>query len=119
MFCLENLMKTLTDPDPQKNMLKLATKLVELQDQSRLNHSKINEIEKRSATLMRERDQILLENSRVNAAKTKLESLCRELHRHNQQIRVRLFQSNGFSFVDFPRKKVFNDNRKMKLNDEN
>lgn len=88
-FVLENLMKSLTNPDPQKNLLTLATKLVELQEQSRSNHSKINEIEKRSTGLMRERDQVLLENSRVTAAKTKLESLCRELHRHNQQIRVR------------------------------
>jgi len=36
---------------------------------------------------MRERDQVLLENGRIVAAKAKLESLCRELHRHNQQIR--------------------------------
>lgn len=38
--------------------------------------------------VMRERDQALSENSRIIAVKTKLESLCRELHRHNQQIRV-------------------------------
>lgn len=37
---------------------------------------------------MRERDQALLENGRIAAAKAKLESLCRELHRHSQQIRV-------------------------------
>lgn len=92
-------MKTLTDADPQKNLLTLATKLVELQEQTRFNHSKINEMEKRSATLMRERDQILLENSRITAAKTKLESLCRELHRHNQQIRVRFFQSIGIAIL--------------------
>ena len=122
-FCFsENLMKNLTDPDPQKNLLTLATKLVELQEQSRLNHSKINEIEKRSTILMRERDQILLENSRVTAAKTKLESLCRELHKHNQQIRVRtILASIRFSLraFFFNRMKVFNDNRMMKPNDEN
>ena len=82
-------MKNLTDPDAQKNLLTLATKLAELQEQSRLTQSKITEVEKRSAVLMRERDQVLLENSRVTAGKTKLESLCRELHKHNQQIRVR------------------------------
>ena len=42
---------------------------------------------------MRERDQVLLENGRIVAAKTKLESLCRELHRHNQQIRVSHFEN--------------------------
>jgi hypothetical protein len=71
----------------------LATKLAELQEQSRTNQSKITELEKRSAVLMRERDQVLMENSRVTAAKTKLESLCRELHKHNQQIRVNKFES--------------------------
>ncbi len=88
---LENLVKNLTDSDPQKNLLALATKLAELQEQNRLAQSKITEIEKRSAVLMRERDQVLMENSRVTAAKTKLESLCRELHKHNQQIRVKSF----------------------------
>ncbi len=91
-FFVENLVKNLTDPDPQKNLLVLATKLAELQEQNRLSQSKINEIEKRSAVLMRERDQVLLENSRITAAKTKLESLCRELHKHNQQIRVKKFE---------------------------
>jgi uncharacterized protein (DUF3084 family) len=91
-FFLENLVKNLTDPDPQKNLLVLATKLAELQEQNRLTQSKTNEIEKRSAVLMRERDQVLLENSRITAAKTKLESLCRELHKHNQQIRVKKFE---------------------------
>ncbi len=93
VFLLENLVKSLTDSDPQKNLLTLATKLAELQEQSRTNQSKITELEKRSAVLMRERDQVLMENSRVTAAKTKLESLCRELHKHNQQIRVNKFES--------------------------
>ncbi|CAF3515101.1 unnamed protein product [Rotaria sp. Silwood1] len=83
-----DLMAMLTDQDPQKNLLTLATKLVELQEQNRLTQTKINDLEKRSTLLIRERDQILLENSRTFAAKSKLESLCRELHRHNQQIRV-------------------------------
>lgn len=76
------------EDDPQKNLLALATQLAELQEQTRLSQWKISDIEKRSNTYMRERDQILLENSRASAAKTKLESLCRELHQHNQQIRV-------------------------------
>ncbi len=66
----------------------LATKIAELQEQNRLIQAKTTEIEKRSTLFMRERDQALLENGRITAAKAKLESLCRELHRHNQQIRV-------------------------------
>ena len=85
-------MKNLTDPDPQKNLLSLATKIAELQEQHRTSQSKITDLEKRTAVLMRERDQVLLENSRILAAKNKLESLCRELHRHNQQIRVKFDQ---------------------------
>jgi len=92
-------MKNLTDPDPQKNLFNLATKLAELQEQHRLTQSKIHEAEKRSAVLMRERDQVLLENGRITAGKTKLESLCRELHRHNQQIRVKKKLSINFSFI--------------------
>jgi hypothetical protein len=114
-------MKSLADGDSQKNLLTLATKLAELQEQNRLTQSKINEIEKRSTVLMRERDQVLLENSRVLAAKTKLESLCRELHRHNQQIRVKKFRGIFFFLLirDFIRMKVFNDNKMMKQNVEN
>jgi len=83
----KNILKNLTDPDQQKNLLTLATKIAELQEQNRLAQAKTNELEKRSTIFMRERDQALLENGRIVAAKAKLESLCRELHRHNQQIR--------------------------------
>jgi len=81
-------MKGLNDPDPQKNLQTLATKIAELQEQNRVIQVKTNELEKRSTSFMRERDQALLENGRITASKSKLESLCRELHRHNQQIRV-------------------------------
>ncbi|CAF5190579.1 unnamed protein product, partial [Rotaria sp. Silwood1] len=64
-------MAVLNDQDPQKNLLTLATKLVELQEQNRLTQTKINDLEKRSTLLIRERDQILLENSRTFAAKSK------------------------------------------------
>ncbi|UJR07855.1 hypothetical protein I4U23_012138 [Adineta vaga] len=83
----KNLVKTLTDSDPQKNLLTLATKLAEFQEQNRSIQSKIHELEKKSVVFMRERDQALLENGRISASKGKLESLCRELHQHNQQIR--------------------------------
>ncbi|CAF3797871.1 unnamed protein product, partial [Rotaria magnacalcarata] len=83
----KNIVKGLTDPDPQKNLLTLATKIAELQEQQRLTQTKANESEKRFTILVRERDQALLENGRIVAAKAKLESLCRELHRHSQQIR--------------------------------
>ena len=81
-------MKGLTDSDTEKNLLTLATKVAELQEQQRTLLTKSNELEKRTTTYTRERDHISLENSRIIAAKTKLESLCRELHKHNQQIRV-------------------------------
>jgi len=99
LISLENLLKNLTDPDPQKNLLTLATKVAELQEQHRMTQSKIHELEKRSTVLMRERDQALIENGRITASKAKLESLCRELHQHNQQIRVKYF--NSFSFMLF------------------
>ncbi|CAF1191047.1 unnamed protein product [Adineta ricciae] len=83
----KNLLKTLTDEDPQKNLSALATKLAELQEQNRSIQSKIHDFEKKSVVLMRERDQVLMENGRISASKSKLESLCRELHQHNQQIR--------------------------------
>lgn len=37
---------------------------------------------------MREKDQLQTEHSKAVLAKSKLESLCRELHRHNEQIKV-------------------------------
>ncbi|CAF1524069.1 unnamed protein product [Adineta ricciae] len=83
----KSIMKGLTDSDTEKNLLTLATKVAELQEQQRTLLTKSNELEKRTTTYTRERDHISLENSRIIAAKTKLESLCRELHKHNQQIR--------------------------------
>lgn len=102
---LENLVKSLSDTDPQKSLLTLATKLAELQEQNRLIQSKINESEKRSTGLIRDRDQILFENSRSLTAKTKLESLCRELHQHNQQIRVKII--NIYEFFQICIKIIF------------
>jgi predicted RNase H-like nuclease (RuvC/YqgF family) len=93
IYIIENIMKNLTDSDQQQNLLALATKIAELQEQNRFTQAKTNELEKRSTVFMRERDQALLENGRIVAAKAKLESLCRELHRHNQQIRVCYFQN--------------------------
>lgn len=93
ILILENIVKGLTDSDQQKNLLTLATKIAELQEQQRLTQARANESEKRLTALMRERDQALLENGRIVAAKAKLESLCRELHRHSQQIRVNSIRS--------------------------
>ena len=42
----ENIVKNLTDLDPQKNFLILATKIAELQEQHRLTQTKTNELEK-------------------------------------------------------------------------
>ena len=116
-------MKNLNDSDPQKNLLVLATKIIELQEQSRMTQTKVSDLEKRSTTIMRERDQVLLENGRIVAAKTKLESLCRELNRHNQQIRVSgsaldrlcFFIVRGINF----RMTVLSGNAKMKPNVKN
>ena len=100
--------------------MSLATKIAELQEQNRLAQSKIAELDKRAAVNMRERDQVLLENGRIVASKTKLESLCRELHRHNQQIRVSLDPSLLFFFDDLSiRMKVLNDNAMTRPNVEN
>ena len=82
------MLDNLIDADPQKQLLTLATTLAELQEQNRSIQLKTNDIEKRATVVARERDQILHENSRASVAKSKLEGLCRELHRHNQQIRV-------------------------------
>jgi hypothetical protein len=113
-------MKNLNDPDQEKNLLTLATKIAELQEQNRIIQVKTNELEKRSTVFMRERDQALLENGRIVAAKAKLESLCRELHRHNQQIRVCYLKKLIFRYCFFIfRMKVLNDNVKMKQNVEN
>jgi predicted RNase H-like nuclease (RuvC/YqgF family) len=115
-------MKSLSDPDQEKNLLTLATKIAELQEQNRSTQVKTNELEKRSTVFLRERDQALLENGRIVASKSKLESLCRELHRHNQQIRVLHPEDSIFSFVIQAfcfRKKVLNDNVTMKQNAEN
>ena len=47
--------------------------------------------QKHQALLQRERDQLQSEHGRALLAKSKLESLCRELQRHNKSIKVKPF----------------------------
>lgn len=47
------------------------------------------QLEKRQGLLVKQRDQIQFEHSRAILARTKLEMLCRELHRHNKTVKVR------------------------------
>jgi len=48
----------------------------------------------------REKDQLQTEHTKAVMAKSKLESLCRELQKQNQTIRVSLHNVLGIYFVD-------------------
>jgi len=65
------------------------TSVIDLLDENRQTASSSKTMTKRLAQLSRERDSLQSENSKLILAKSKLESLCRELQRHNKVIKVK------------------------------
>lgn len=48
----------------------------------------LNMLQKRQDLLIKQRDQLQLEHSQGILARSKLESLCHELHKHNKTLKV-------------------------------
>lgn len=58
-------------------------------EEHRAEQKKLKYLQKRQAQITKEKDQLQSEHSRAILARSKLESLCRELQRHNKNLKVR------------------------------
>lgn len=57
-------------------------------DEHRTEQKKLKLLQKKQVQIQKEKDQLQSEHSRAILARSKLESLCRELQRHNKTLKV-------------------------------
>lgn len=74
---------------PEEKLAALCKKYTDLLDENRQGASSLKTATKKLSQVSRERDSLQTENSKLILAKSKLESLCRELQRHNKVVKVR------------------------------
>ncbi|NXL02316.1 TXLNB protein, partial [Mesembrinibis cayennensis] len=70
----------------------LFKKYAELLEEHRAEQKKLKYLQKRQAQITKEKDQLQSEHSRAILARSKLESLCRELQRHNKNLKEETIQ---------------------------
>ncbi|XP_034274812.1 beta-taxilin [Pantherophis guttatus] len=70
----------------------LFKKYAELLEEHRSEVKKLKYLQKKQVQLLKEKDQLQSEHSRAILARSKLESLCRELQRHNKTLKEETLQ---------------------------
>lgn len=84
----EHILKALNSlQTSEEKLAALCKKYTELLDEHRLLQNKTKKSERQLTMVMREKDQLQSEHSKAILAKSKLESLCRELQRHNKLVK--------------------------------
>ncbi|NXJ91217.1 TXLNB protein, partial [Corythaixoides concolor] len=87
------LMQSLNKLDtPEEKLDLLFKKYAELLEEHRAEQKKLKYLQKRQAQITKEKDQLQSEHSRAILARSKLESLCRELQRHNKNLKEETIQ---------------------------
>ncbi|XP_065787327.1 beta-taxilin isoform X1 [Muntiacus reevesi] len=86
---MQNLNKLQT---PEEKFDFLFKKYAELLDEHRSEQRKLKLLQKKQAQIQKEKDQLQSEHSRAILARSKLESLCRELQRHNKTLKEETLQ---------------------------
>ncbi|XP_043851009.1 alpha-taxilin [Dromiciops gliroides] len=82
------LMQTLnTLSTPEEKLAALCKKYAELLEEHRNSQKQMKVLQKKQSQLVQEKDQLRSEHSRAVLARSKLESLCRELQRHNRTLK--------------------------------
>ncbi|KAM4797276.1 alpha-taxilin [Rhinophrynus dorsalis] len=82
------LMQTLnTLSTPEEKLAALCKKYAELLEEHRTSQKQMKILQKKQTQLIQEKDQLRNENSKAILARSKLESLCRELQRHNRTLK--------------------------------
>ncbi|XP_009996827.1 PREDICTED: beta-taxilin [Chaetura pelagica] len=77
---------------PEEKLDLLFKKYAELLEEHRAEQKKLKYLQKRQAQLSKEKDHLQSEHSRAILARSKLESLCRELQRHNKNLKEETIQ---------------------------
>nr|XP_009930258.1 PREDICTED: beta-taxilin [Opisthocomus hoazin] len=77
---------------PEEKLDLLFKKYAELLEEHRAEQKKLRYLQKRQAQITKEKDQLQSEHSRAILARSKLESLCRELQRHNKNLKEETIQ---------------------------
>ncbi|XP_074073795.1 alpha-taxilin [Macrotis lagotis] len=82
------LMQTLnTLSTPEEKLAALCKKYAELLEEHRNSQKQMKVLQKKQSQLVQEKDHLRSEHSRAVLARSKLESLCRELQRHNRTLK--------------------------------
>ncbi|XP_076864607.1 alpha-taxilin [Brachyhypopomus gauderio] len=82
------LMQTLnTLRTPEEKLAGLCKKYAELLEEHRNAQKQMRALQKKQAQLIQEKDHLRNEHSKAILARSKLESLCRELQRHNRTLK--------------------------------
>ncbi|XP_036105336.1 beta-taxilin [Molossus molossus] len=86
---MQNLNKLQT---PEEKLDFLLKKYAELLDEHRTEQKTLRLLQKKQVQIQKEKDQLQSEHSRAVLARSKLESLCRELQRHNKTLKEETLQ---------------------------
>uniref|UniRef100_A0A8C5LH34 Taxilin beta n=1 Tax=Jaculus jaculus TaxID=51337 RepID=A0A8C5LH34_JACJA len=86
---MQNLNKLQT---PEEKVDFLFKKYAELLDEHRTEQKKLKLFQKKQVQIQKEKDQLQSEHSRAVLARSQLESLCRELQRHNRTLKEETLQ---------------------------
>nr|XP_009480937.1 PREDICTED: beta-taxilin-like [Pelecanus crispus] len=77
---------------PEEKLDLLFKKYAELLEEHRAEQKQLKYLQKRQAQITKEKDQLQSEHNRALLARSKLESLCRELQRHNKNLKEETIQ---------------------------
>ncbi|XP_033859467.2 beta-taxilin-like [Acipenser ruthenus] len=77
---------------PEEKLEVLFKKYAELLEEHRSEQKQLKVLQKKQALIMKEKDHLQSEHSRAILARSKLESLCRELQRHNKTLKEKTLQ---------------------------
>ncbi|CAN0223947.1 unnamed protein product [Lampetra fluviatilis] len=72
---------------PEEKLAALCTKYTQLLEEHRATQRQLKGLEKKHSAASRERDHLQTEHGKALLARSKLESLCRELQRHNRTLK--------------------------------
>ncbi|XP_029452319.1 beta-taxilin isoform X2 [Rhinatrema bivittatum] len=86
---MQNLSKLST---PEEKLEVLFKKYAEMIEEHRTEQKQLRQVQKRQVQIIKEKDQLQNEHSRAILSRSKLESLCRELQRHNKTLKEETLQ---------------------------
>lgn len=85
---IDNVLKSFGGiAQPEEKLAGLCQKYSDLLEDFRSSQSLLKQMQRKCTGISKERDQLQTENGKLTLAKSKLESLCRELQRHNKLIK--------------------------------